>query len=76
MTHAEDPATTEGAMHAIVRDRYGSADVLRLAQVARPEPTAGQVLVRVHAAGLDRGVWHLMTGRPYLLRLAFGVRRP
>ena len=35
-----------------------------------------EVLLRVHAAGLDRGTWHLMTGRPYLGRLAFGLRRP
>ena len=63
-------------MQAIVYDAYGSADVLRLARIARPEVADDEVLVRVHAAGLDRGVWHLMTGRPYLGRLAFGLRRP
>jgi len=63
-------------MRAIVQDGYGSADVLRLAQVALPQIADTEVLVRVHAAGLDRGTWHLMTGRPYLLRLAFGLRRP
>jgi NADPH:quinone reductase-like Zn-dependent oxidoreductase len=68
--------TTTTTMRAIVQDRYGSADVLRLAQIARPEPAADQVLVRVQAAGLDRGTWHLMTGRPHLLRLAFGLRGP
>jgi NADPH:quinone reductase-like Zn-dependent oxidoreductase len=35
-----------------------------------------EVLVRVHAAGLDRGTWHLMTGTPYAVRLAMGLRRP
>jgi NADPH:quinone reductase-like Zn-dependent oxidoreductase len=61
---------------AIVQDAYGAADVLRLDRVARPTPADDEVLVRVHAAGLDRGVWHVMTGLPYLGRLAFGVRRP
>ena len=63
-------------MQAIVHDAYGPADVLRLARIARPEVADNEVLLRVHAAGLDRGVWHLMTGRPYLVRLALGVRRP
>src|SRR5690349_21223723 len=67
---------TDHPMRAIVQDRYGSADRLRLARVDRPEPAAGQVLLRVHAAGLDRGTWHLMTGRPYLMRLVCGVRGP
>jgi NADPH:quinone reductase-like Zn-dependent oxidoreductase len=64
-------------MQAIARDAYGSADVLEVRDVPRPVAAAGEVLVRVRAAGLDRGAWHLMTGRPYLMRLAgFGVRRP
>lgn len=63
-------------MQAMVRDEYGTADGLRVAQLARPAPGAGEVLVQIEAAGLDRGAWHLMTGKPYLLRLVFGVRRP
>jgi NADPH:quinone reductase-like Zn-dependent oxidoreductase len=63
-------------MRAITRNVYGSADVLTLSQVARPTPAENQVLVRVHAAGLDRGAWHMMTGKPYLGRAAFGLRRP
>src|SRR6476620_2039511 len=64
-------------MQAVVQDEYGdTADVLRLEQVARPEPGPGQVLVRVAAAGVDRGVWHLMAGKPYAARLAFGLRAP
>ncbi|HEX2704707.1 MAG TPA: NAD(P)-dependent alcohol dehydrogenase [Candidatus Lustribacter sp.] len=66
----------EGTMQAVVQDRYGSADVLRLARIARPEVGDSEVLLRVHAAGLDRGTWHLMTGRPLLLRLVFGIRGP
>jgi NADPH:quinone reductase-like Zn-dependent oxidoreductase len=64
-------------MRAIVQDRYGNTDVLRHAQVARPEATDNEVLVQVHAAGLDRGTWHLMTGTPYLMRIAgLGFRGP
>jgi NADPH:quinone reductase-like Zn-dependent oxidoreductase len=74
---AHSAATADGPMQAIVQDAYGSADVLRLARITRPEIADHEVLLRVHAAGLDRGTWHLMTGRPYLLRvLGFGFRRP
>src|ERR1700712_2341194 len=75
-TTAEPSATASapGTMQAVVRDRYGSSEVLRLASIARPRVADHEVLVRVHAAALDRGVWHLMTGKPYLLRLAFGIR--
>ena len=63
-------------MQAIVQDRYGSTDVLALEDVAAPEIGERQVLVRVHAAGLDRGVWHLLAGLPYLIRPMYGLRRP
>ncbi|MFL6271152.1 MAG: NAD(P)-dependent alcohol dehydrogenase, partial [Actinomycetes bacterium] len=66
-------------MRAIVQDRYGDLDVLELRDIDRPVPTDNQVLVRVHAAGLDRGVWHVMTGLPYLVRLlvpTMGLRNP
>ncbi len=63
-------------MKAIVQDLYGGPDVLRLDEVERPTPGKRDVLVRVHAAGLDAGVWHVMRGDPYLVRLAFGLRRP
>ena len=56
--------TAAGTMRAIVQDGYGSTDVLRLARIAPPEIAGREVLVRVHAAGLDRGTWHVMTGRP------------
>jgi NADPH:quinone reductase-like Zn-dependent oxidoreductase len=62
---------------AIIRDAYGSVEVLRLAETAKPVAREGEVLVRVHAAGVDQGVWHLMTGTPYAMRLmGFGVRAP
>ncbi|MEV1288656.1 NAD(P)-dependent alcohol dehydrogenase [Micromonospora sp. NPDC049679] len=63
-------------MKAIVQDQYGSTNVLRFEDVPAPTAGDGQVLVRVHAAGIDQGVWHLMTGLPYLGRAAFGFRRP
>jgi NADPH:quinone reductase-like Zn-dependent oxidoreductase len=65
------------AMRAVVQDQYGSLDVLRPVVIARPEPGENDVLLRVRAAGLDRGTWHLMTGQPYLMRvIGFGFRRP
>jgi NADPH:quinone reductase-like Zn-dependent oxidoreductase len=64
-------------MKAIVRDRYGSADVLDLRDVDVPQVGDDEVLVGVRAAGLDRGAWHIMAGLPYLIRIAgYGVRRP
>jgi len=64
-------------MKAIVQDVYGSADVLHLRDIDQPTPARGEVLVRVHAAGADPGVWHMMTGVPYLMRvIGFGLRRP
>ena len=64
-------------MKAIVADSYGSADVLALQDIAQPEIADDEVLVRVHAAGVDRGVWHLMTGLAYPIRLAgYGLRAP
>jgi NADPH:quinone reductase-like Zn-dependent oxidoreductase len=66
-------------MQAIVQRRYGAApqDVLRLEQIARPAIKAGEVLVRVRAADVDRGTWHLMVGQPYLMRIiGFGLRGP
>src|SRR5919112_2152394 len=64
-------------MKAIVRDTYGSPDVLELREIDRPEIADGEVLVRVHAAGVGRDVWHIMTGLPYPIRLAgYGFRAP
>ncbi len=64
-------------MKAIVQDQYGPPDVLELRDIGRPEIGDDEVLVRVHAAGVDRGVWHLTMGLPYLIRLAgFGLRAP
>jgi len=64
-------------MRAIVQDAYGSVEVLRLAEIDKPDIAASEVLVQVRAAGMDRGTWHLMTGQPYLMRvMGFGLRGP
>ena len=71
-----DPQTM---MTAIVQDEYGTApeEVLRLAEIARPAIADDEILVRVRAASVDRGTWHLMAGLAYPMRLAgFGLRRP
>jgi NADPH:quinone reductase-like Zn-dependent oxidoreductase len=78
-----DPGTHEAqagrtaTMRAVVQDEYGEADVLRLEEIDRPSIGDDEVLVRVRAAGVDQGAWHLMAGLPYPIRLAgFGVRAP
>jgi NADPH:quinone reductase-like Zn-dependent oxidoreductase len=64
-------------MKAIVQTGYGGTEVLAFRDDAEPPGVRGdQVLIRVQAAGVDRGAWHLMTGVPYLIRLAMGLRRP
>jgi NADPH:quinone reductase-like Zn-dependent oxidoreductase len=63
-------------MRAIVQDRYGGTEQLRLDELPDPVPGAGEVLVRVGAAGVDRGTWHAMAGMPLAARLALGLRAP
>jgi NADPH:quinone reductase-like Zn-dependent oxidoreductase len=81
---AATPATTADAslaarapMRAVLQSTYGSSDVLRVGTTARPRPSDDEVIVRVHAAGVARGDWHMMTGRPYLMRvMGFGFSAP
>ena len=66
-------------MQAIVQDAYGSTDVLELADIDRPVPKDNEIQIQVHAAGLHRGDWHVMTGLPYLIRIVvptLGLRKP
>jgi NADPH:quinone reductase-like Zn-dependent oxidoreductase len=63
-------------MRAIVYRRYGSPDVLSLADVPKPVPTEDQVLVRVRAVALNPFDWHLLRGEPWLVRFTSGLRRP
>lgn len=67
------PGTT---MRAATRRRYGGIEQVAVEEVPRPEPAAGQVLIEVAAAGLDRAVPHLLTGTPLIARAAFGLRAP
>ncbi len=82
LTRPTKPTPTTARMEmmdAIVQDEYGPAaeDVLRHTQIEKPTAGDGEVLVRVRAASVDRGTWHLMTGLPHLIRVVgFGLRRP
>ncbi|MEO5745796.1 MAG: NAD(P)-dependent alcohol dehydrogenase [Terracoccus sp.] len=71
-----EKSSKAGSMRAVVQNGYGTSEILRLAQVDRPEVGPREVLINVRAAGLDRGTWHLMQGKPRLLRLVFGLRTP
>lgn len=75
MSHVNTPALPT-SMPAVVQRAWGGVDVLVPATAPVPMPRAGEVLVQVHAAGLDRGTWHLTTGTPYMVRLAMGLRAP
>ena len=63
-------------MKAIVRHAYGSPDVFRLEEVAKPTAGETDVLVRVHAASANAGDWHLMRGTPFPFRLVAGLLKP
>lgn len=63
-------------MKAIIYTEYGAADVLRLAEIAKPSPQAHEVLIRIHAASLNSADWRLMRGEPFLFRLESGLPRP
>src|SRR6185437_9923046 len=75
---SQETAAGQDSMQAIVQHRYGTVpeEVLRLERIARPRPAAGELLIQVRAAGVDRGTWHMMAGQPYLMRLGLGFRGP
>jgi NADPH:quinone reductase-like Zn-dependent oxidoreductase len=67
----------ENTMRAMVQREFGGGEAIMLQEIAKPAVGDDQVLIEVHAAGLDRGVIHLMTGKPYLIRLmGYGFSRP
>jgi len=77
MTTAVTSATgRDGTMRALVRERFGPPEVLRLEQVAKPDVAEDGVLVRVRAASLNRLEWYSLTGTPYIGRTQMGLRKP
>lgn len=66
----------ESRMNAIVAPKYGSPDVLRYETVPTPTPATDEVLIGVHAAGVNAADWHLLRADPLLVRLSFGLRKP
>ena len=69
MSAPAHPALASLGMKALVQDVYGTSAVLRLEDVDRPEPAAGEVLVRVAAASVNAADWHIMRGEPRIARL-------
>lgn len=63
-------------MQAFRRAGYGPPEVLERREVERPVPGPDEVLVEIHAAGVNPADWHLIRGDPYVMRLQFGLRRP
>lgn len=64
-------------MQAIAQAEYGASDTLQLVNIAKPIPQANEVLVKIKAASVDAGTWHLMRGEPFLIRLIYGgLRKP
>jgi NADPH:quinone reductase-like Zn-dependent oxidoreductase len=71
------PTVRQLTMRAVVQAEFGSADVLHVEEIDSPTIADDEALIRVHAAGMDRGTWHLMAGRPYMFRLmGAGLRAP
>ncbi len=73
--YADEPAQA-ATMKAIVRERYGSPDVLELKDIEKPLVDDDSVLVRVRAASINAYDWHMMRGSPYLVRMMAGLRKP
>jgi NADPH:quinone reductase-like Zn-dependent oxidoreductase len=76
-TPALGKAGQQQSMRAIVQHAYGGTEALHLDTTPLPAIGSDEVLIEVHAAGVDRGAWHLMAGLPYLVRVAgYGMTRP
>lgn len=72
-----DPAANTERMKAFVYHEFGSPDVLRLEEIAKPIPNDNQLLIKVRAVSVNPLDWHFMEGTPYIARpLAFGFLKP
>ncbi len=69
-------AVPSNPMKAIVYCDYGSPDVLKLVDIAKPIPDDDQILVKVRAASVNPLDWHYLQGTPYLMRMGVGLRKP
>ena len=69
-------AANTPSMRAIVYRCYGTPEVLKLEEIAKPVPADDRVLVKVHAASVNPLDWHYMQGKPYVMRAAAGVGKP
>ena len=67
---------TKTTMRAVVYDRYGGPEVLRIEEIERPVPAADEVLIRIRATGVTRSDAHLRAGDPFVSRFLSGLRRP
>src|SRR4029078_11337987 len=67
---------TKTTMRAVVYDRYGGPEVLRIEEIERPVPARDEVLVRIRATGVTRSDAHLRAGDPFVSRFLSGIRRP
>src|ERR1700694_889632 len=63
-------------MKAIVYERYGPPDILQLKEIEKPTPKDDQVLVEVRAASVNAYYWHMLRGKPFLVRLSEGLLKP
>lgn len=73
----EDISAIQGdSMQAIVNCDYGSPDVLKIETIAKPTPADDEVLVKIRAAAVNPLDWHFMRGKPYIVRLFSGLRKP
>lgn len=73
----EESGRRDGRMRAVVHTRYGSPDALELRDVERSTPAVDEVLIRVRAASVNAADWHVMRGKPFLVRLmGYGIRTP
>ena len=70
------PATGVPGMRAFIYERYGPPERLRMAEVDKPAPEAGEVLVKVLGASVNAADWHVLRGKPLFSRATLGLLRP